>query len=553
MTFKALHGYQQKLKNNTNDAWDRGARNVLAVLPTGGGKSVVVSDIINDGSQSGMQQCVIAHRNELVGQMSIHIAERGIKHRIIGPDSTVKQISKAHRDKFNGQCFISPSAHCSVAGVDTIVSRIESLSSWAAQQDRWVIDEAHHVIRTNKWGKAVQMFRNAHGLGVTATPQRADGQGLGSEFDGVFDVMVTGPTMRELIATGNLSDYEIVCPDSDLEVGEDDIGQSGDFSAQKMKAAAHKSHIVGDVVENYCKYAFGKQAICFATDVETAGDIAKNFMAAGISAASLSAKTPTNVRDHFIRQYRTGELMILVNVDLFGEGFDCPACEVVIMARPTASLGLYLQMFGRALRVFPGKNFGLIIDHVSNWKRHGLPDKSHQWSLARRDKRGKQEKDPEEIELTVCRNKACARPYEKFKLICPHCGMYPPLPVPRERTIDMVDGNLILLDRNKLEEMRRLTILPSAGDVAQRVAMVAGDVAGRGQANRQIEKIAAQKKLSDNIAQWAAIQRQKGREDQEIYKRFYLTTGLDVLSALSIERTRQEYEEMADKVQRWYL
>lgn len=541
---------QVPFKAGIYNDWDSGAKNVLGVAVTGFGKSVVTSDIVLDGYKSGMNQVVIAHRNELVSQMSIHIANREIKHQIIGPTSTINQIRQLHREIFNGQCFISPTANCSVAGVDTIISRKDDLMKWAHQKDQWVIDEAHHVLKLNKWGKAVEMFPNARGLGVTATPLRADGMGLGREYDGVFDTMVIGPTMRQLIDAGNLSDYEIVCPESDIRLSDDDIGASGDYSIKKLKSAAQKSHIVGDVVVNYMKYAFGKQAICFATDVETSGDIAKKFNEAGVPAASLSAETPSHVRNHFIKKYRNGELLVLVNVDLFGEGFDTPACSVVIMARPTASLGLYLQMVGRALRVFEGKLYGLIIDHVSNVKRHKLPDKIHHWTLARRDKRGKQEKDPEDIELTVC--KGCSKPYEKFRPICPYCGTVPPLPSPRERTIEMVDGNLVLLDRATLEEMRKNTVLPSPADVAIRVGMVAGDKAGKYQAQKAIEKIEAQKNLSNAIAQWAAIQRSLGRPDTESYKRFYLTLGVDVLTALSAERTKQEYEELTFKIERWY-
>jgi superfamily II DNA or RNA helicase len=154
-----------------------------------------------------------------------------------------------------------------------------------------------------------------------------------------------------------------------------------------------KSHIVGDVVKEYVSRAYGKQFICFATDFETAGEIADKYNAVGINVAAVSAKTPTFTRNEYIRRFRDGQLMGLVNVDLFGEGFDVPAVEVVVMARPTASLAVYLQQFGRALRPLAGKAYGLVIDHVSNWKRHGFPDKRHYWTLDRRDKRAKRERD----------------------------------------------------------------------------------------------------------------------------------------------------------------
>lgn len=541
---------QQALKSDINNQWSAGAQNVLGVLATGGGKSVIASDLVLDAFLSNKQQAVIAHRNELVSQMSLHIARRGVQHRIIGAAETVTQITRFHRKEF-GRSFVNPSARTAVVGVDTLVSRAEKLKDWARQTDQWIIDEAHHVLRANKWGKAVELFPNARGLGITATPLRADGNGLGRQYEGVFDAMCVGLEMRALIELGALSDYEIVCPKSDLEVDDIEVGASGDWSNQKLRAAAKKSHIIGDVVACYCQYAWGKQAICFATDVETAGEIADKFHAAGIYAASLSANTNFAVREKYIDEFKNGKLKVLVNVDLFDEGFDVPACEVVIMARPTASLGKYRQMVGRALRVAPGKRFGLIIDHVSNVVRHNLPDRVIPWTLARRDKRGRQEIDPDEIPLTVCKH--CTKPFERFLTKCPHCGLEPPLPEPRERTIATVDGDLVLLDKATLDRMRAATVIESPADIAARVGAVAGNFAGRGVSNRQIEKIAAHKDLQDAIAQWAGIERHKGLADREIHKKFYLAAGVDVLTALDGRKTRQEFEALTTKIKGWYL
>lgn len=545
-----LRDDQQYIKDCIYNDWNAGVRNVLAVKPTGAGKSIVVSDIALDGYLLGIRQAIIAHRNELVSQMSMHLARRGISHKIIGSKATVNQIVREHRKAF-GVSFVNPSAQTAVIGVDTLIARADDLEKWCEQVDRWIIDEAHHVLRENKWGKAVEMFPNAHGLGVTATPARADGKGLGREYDGVFDTMHVGLDMRSLINIGALSDFEIVCPKSDIDLDGIEPTAQGDWSPKKLKTAAKKSHIVGDVVEAYCRYAYGKQAIVFATDVETAGDIADNFNANGIRAAALSAKTTLAVREKYIQEFRDGFLKVLVNVDLFDEGFDVPACEVVIMARPTASLGKYRQMVGRCMRTAPGKQFGLIIDHVSNVLRHGLPDKFIAWSLARRDKKGSQAKDPDEIPLTVC--KSCTKPYEKFFRACPYCGEEPPLPEPRDRTLEMVEGDLILLDRAKLEEMRRAAFeLENPGDLGQRVAAVAGDFAARGAMAKQVQKIGEHERLSHAIAQWAAIQREAGFEDYQIYRKFYHATGTDVLSALDGSRSRQDFETLANTVEGWY-
>lgn len=550
MTITLRHD-QADLKNRIYESWNAGIRNALAVLPTGGGKSIIVSDIVLDGVHAGLSQAVIAHRNELVLQMSMHLARRGIPHRIIGSTNTVAMIQRAHRADF-GKSFVNPSARTAVVGVDTLVSRAVKLAEWAAQIDRWIIDEAHHVLRENKWGKAVAMFPRAQGLGVTATPKRADGKGLGREYDGVFDVMHIGPDMRYLINIGALADFEIVCPTSDLEVPEDSVSANGDWSTQTLKKAAKQSRIVGDVLRGYMSFAFGRQCIVFATDVESANDMARRFNETGIPAASLSAETNFIVREKYIKEFKSGKCRVLVNVDLFDEGFDVPACDVVSMARPTASLGKYRQMVGRALRPMPGK-VALIIDHVSNIVRHGLPDKVTEWSLARADKRGKQEKDPDDIPQRNCLNPVCFKPYEKFRTCCPYCGMVPPLPEPQKRTVEMVEGDLILLDRAKLEEMRRATQVESPGDIAARVAAAAGDFAGRGVANRQIEKITAQSRLKESIAQWAAVERVKGLNDSEIQRKFYLTTGTDVLSAMDGSRSRQDFDNMAQRIEGWYL
>ncbi|RUW55634.1 DEAD/DEAH box helicase [Mesorhizobium sp. M1A.F.Ca.ET.072.01.1.1] len=537
---------QWQLKTDVYGAWNSGANTVLAVLPTGGGKSVVMSDIINDQNQLGAQQCVVAHRTELVSQMSLHVARRGIKHRIIAPKNVVAQIAALHREEL-GYNFVNPTANCSVAGIDTLNARAEELKGWAAQIDYWHGDEGHHFLLANKWGKGIGLFPRARGSLWTASPSRADGKGLGRHADGLADAMVLGPDQRTLINLGALCDYEIALPESDFYIDEDDVSASGDFTPKKMREASERSHIVGDVVTEYVRHAFGKRAICFATDVETAGKIAKRFNEFGIMAAAVSAETPAAVREDFIKRFKRGAITVLVNVDLFGEGFDVPACEVVIMARPTASLAVYLQQFGRALRTMAGKTHGLIIDHVSNWKRHGNPDKPHFWTLDRREKRAKRAPDPEAIPLITCRG--CGRPYERCLPCCPRCGWMPPLPEGGGRSVEEIDGDLILLDRAKLAEMRAAIELPSPADVGSRTAFVAGGLAGAGAVNRQIERIQSQKRLDDAICQWAGIGRAKGRSDQELYRRFYLTVGVDVLSALAMPRA--DMDALAEKVESW--
>ena len=551
MTPIVLRPDQAALKSDIYDAWNSGAQNVLAVLPTGGGKSIVTTDIILDGHNQGMCECIMAHRNELVGQMSLHVARRGVKHRIIGSTATVSGIIQEHRAEF-GRSYVNPDARCAVGSVQTIVSRKEQLRQFAAQVDRFTGDEGHHFLRDNMWGEAADLFVNARGLLVTACPQRADGKGLGRHADGIVDAMVVGQTMRQLIqqTPPALSDFEFGIPQSDFHIAEEAITAGGDYSPKKMRDASQRSHITGDVVKEYRDRAPGRRAICFATDVETANDMANRFNEAGVPAASVSAKTDTGVRRDMIRRFREGRILVLVNVDLFDEGFDVPACDVVIMARPTASLNKYLQMAGRAMRIDPANaaKVALVIDHVSNFKRHLMPDRPRAWTLDRRDKRAKRAPDPDEIPLIACRE--CSRPYERCLPRCPYCGAEPPLPAPGSRTPQQVDGDLMLLDRATLERLRAAMELEAPGDMADRVGHVAGPVAAKAAANRQIARHGTQAALRATIEQWAGIRRHAGDDDRTGHKRFYLTTGMTVLEALALPRA--EMETMNQMVRGWY-
>lgn len=544
-----LRDYQQTTVDDIYKSWNTYHKNVLAVLPTGAGKSVIMSYVVKQFANRHQHCAVIAHRNELVSQMSCHLARAGVMHRIVASTETVAQINRKHYKLF-GRSFVNPRELTAVVGVDTLISRYDSMVEWGRQIDLWVQDEAHHQLTTNKWGRALALFPHARGLGVTATPARADGQGLGRFADGFMDDMIIGPTTRYLIEHGYLADYEIVCPKSDLNVDGVEVSKNGDWSNQALRKAAKKSKIVGDVVSNYMMYALGRKTIVFATDVETADEIASDFNTVGVKAVSLNGNSATAYREKSIEEFAEGDVQVLVNVDLFDEGFDVPACDVIIMARPTASLGKYLQMIGRGLRPQEGKT-ALIIDHVSNVLRHGLPDQARVWSLDRRAKRAKVMKDPDELDLTVCKH--CLKPYEKFRTVCPYCGFEKPLPDPHARSIEMVDGDLVLLDKATLERLRTQTVIESPADIGKRVTFVAGPIAGKAVAKKQAEKIAAQTALKEVIATWAGIERSKGFTDQELYRKFYLATGVDVLTAMSAERSKQDYELMTMRVKGWYM
>lgn len=539
----ALRPYQQDLKNRINEHWAAKPReNVLAVLATGAGKTVLFSSIISDESGS---TCAVAHRQELVSQISLSLARNKVRHRIIGPTNVVKMIVRLHMEE-TGHSYYDPSSRHAVAGVDTLVRRGEKLADWLPTVRLWVMDEAHHVLRENKWGKATEMFRNARGLGVTATPCRADGYGLGSHADGVFDVMKIGPSMRDLIEMKFLTEYRIFAPPSTFHREDVPVSQAtGDFNLDKMRKAVSTSSLVshdektitGDVVAHYIKLAKGKLGVTFVPDLEAAAEVCKQFNEAGVPAAILSSKMSDLERAHVLRQFKNREILQLVNVDILGEGFDCPAIEVVSFARPTESFSLYCQQFGRALRLLEGKTHALIIDHVGNVMRHGLPDAPREWSLDRRERRsGKSE--PSTVRVCV----ACTAMYERYLDACPDCGE--PVPKPAVRSsLEYVDGDLFELDAETLAQMRAEVVGARETPEAMRDRLTAQRAPVPGvmaNVKRQGERIDALVRLDHTLSQWAGYRRAEGLSDSEIFRKFYLTYGISWIEAQALKATEAD-------------
>lgn len=517
-----LRPYQETMVQETKNHWGNNRQNVIGQLSTGGGKSVILSSIVSghDGA------CIIiAHRTELVSQLSLTLARFGIRHNIIAPKSTIKEIISIHCIEYN-YSFHNPRAPVYLASVDTLL-RLDQSTPWFKHISLVIIDEAHHVLKENKWGRACQLFPHARGFFPTATPIRADGKGLGRQYDGIMDELVIGPSMRELITEGFLSEYRIFAPPSNLDLTGVNRAASGDFSPAPLRNAVHKSRITGDIVEHYLKIAPGKRGVTFAVDIKAANDIALEFRLHDIPAEVISSLTPPLQRQSAMRRFRSGELLQLVNVDILGEGVDVPAIEVVSMGRPTDSYSLFAQQFGRALRPIPGKTHAIIIDHVNNYARHGLPDAPRQWSLQPRGRRSRS--IPEDaIPLKTCLK--CLSVYTRFARECPHCGHYQE---PQQRNApEFVDGDLFELDTDTLarlrgEAERNLTDSPKLPGGLEPYVI-------RGIQNRHAEKIRVQNELRNAMANWAGYYKHHGATDSEIYRRFYYTFNIDILSAQSL-------------------
>lgn len=551
-----LRPYQAELSGKVDEAWTHGARNVVMVLPTGGGKMVILADKVQRHPGAS---AVIAHRQELLYQLSMALARLGVVHDLIAPQPVRRAITAGHLIE-TGQSFYRPGARCAVAGIDTLVKR-KDLTAWASQVTLWITDEGHHVVEDNKWHIGTELFTHpqCRGLLPTATPVRADGKGLGRRpiGTGVADAMVEGPPMRWLIDEGYLTDYRIVVPESDLQVlGE--VGATGDWSTAQLKEASKRSHIVGDAVSQYLRWGRGKLGVTFATDVDTAAEMTAAYRAAGVRAETLTGKTDDGYRRQILRQFAARQLDQIVAVDIVSEGFDLPAIEIESQARPTQSLSLYMQQFGRALRPLyaPGydlstregrltaiaagpKSHAIVIDHAANTIRHqGPPDKPRVWTLANRDKRG----GGGGIPMTSCLT--CYRPYERFHHACPYCGAVKPPPDPTaRRSPEFVDGDMAELDAATLARLR--------GEVAH-VDMTLDEYRGwmmdRGvpqvvflaNSKRHLEKQESQAALRQAMLYYGGRCRANGLDDRQIQRLFFLTFGVDVLSAQALGRAEAD-------------
>jgi len=397
------------------------------------------------------------------------------------------------------------------------------------------------VLRDNKWGTAIEMFPNAKGLGVTATPMRADGKGLGAHADGVYDALVQGPTMRQLIDAGHLMDYRILCPPSDVDLASVDVSPStGDYNQNQLQAATKRSHLTGDIVEHYKRHAMGRLGVTFVSSVEDAHEVAGRFNAAGVPAAAVSAQTPDDIRRTRIRQLQNRELLQLVNVDLFGEGFDLPAISVVSMGRPTKSYGLYVQQFGRALRPSGDGLRAIILDHVGNVVEHGgAPDVPRAWTLDRKERSRRGVRDPDIVPQKICTE--CTQPFEAFYKVCPHCGAA--LVPSRRDGPEYVEGDLVELDAATLEHMRRaIAAVDETPEALLRRMRFGGAPAGTGTAAQRNRRAlqAAQHTLRSMLDLYGGMQVAKGRDISEAQRRFWVRYGVDVLSAQALKRAEAD-------------
>jgi superfamily II DNA or RNA helicase len=416
-----LRPYQQQAISDLRAAYRLGARAPLLVLPTGGGKTVCFSAIAQGAAARGRNVLILVHRRELITQASAKLASAGVSHGVIAAGQPAAD------------------AQVQVASVQTLARRLARID-WTP--DLIVVDEAHHAV-AGTWSSVLSHWPDAYRLGVTATPVRQDGRGLGS----VFDRLVVGPTVAQLIAQSFLTLPKIYAPPviADLSGLK---SRAGDYRPEQAAAAMDRPTVTGDAISHYQRLCNHKRAVVFCCSTQHADSVNTAFNRQGVPAATLLGITPSDQRDQLVRQFAAGTIRVLVTVDVVSEGFDCPAAEVAILLRPTQSEGLYLQQVGRVLRPADGKPHALILDHVGNVHRHGFPDDDRQWSLADRPKRarGDGEAAPCVRTCEVCFAAFAPQP------LCPCCGTPAKLST---REIRQREGELQELAREAVARTRR--------------------------------------------------------------------------------------------------
>lgn len=355
-----LRDYQKDVVRRLSEAW-RTHKSVMVQMPTGTGKTHVLASVVRDFiREDNGHVWIVAHRRELVAQIEETVAKYGIR---------------------------TDSADVDVLSIQWLARHWDDMK----EKPRLIIvDEAHHAL-ADTYMELWRIYPEARKLGMTATPCRMNRRG----FTDLFDVLITSWSISEFIVKGQLSlfDYVSICSDSEEQRLIDSLGKrgaDGDYQVKEMNAVLNRHQSIERLYMSLDRFARDKKGIVYAISIEHARQIARYYSLHGVDAVAIDSKTPVAERKRLVRDFKEGKIKVLVNVDVFSEGFDCPDVEFVQMARPTLSLAKYLQQVGRGLRRVEGKNSCMMIDNVGLYRIFGLPTSTWDWdAMFRGDIAGK--------------------------------------------------------------------------------------------------------------------------------------------------------------------
>lgn len=385
-----LRPYQVDLVSRLSRSWRSGHKAPCIVLPCGGGKSVIVAEIAKRTTENGKLVLFLVHRKELCDQIRNTFRWWGVDMDL-----------------------------CNIMMVQTASRKLDRM-----EQPALIITDENHHSKAATYKKIYDAFSSAYRVGVTATPVRIDGSGLGD----VNDDLIIGVSAKWLIENKCLAPYDYYAP-SDLDMSSLHT-KHGEYDMTEAEQMLSDKCVYGDVIRHYNKYAKDSKAVCYCVSIGYSKRMAQEFCDSGIPAAHIDGSTPKSERDRIIADFRNGSIKILCNVDLISEGFDVPDCGCAILLRPTKSLTLYIQQSMRCMRYKEGKR-AVILDHVGNVRRFGMPDDDREWSLETRKKK----QADENYDIISC--KYCFFTFPKININgkhvthCPNCNM--PLKEPKSK------------------------------------------------------------------------------------------------------------------------
>lgn len=403
-----LRDYQEELVNGIKQSMIAGNHSIIVQSPPRSGKTVVMAHIAKGATDKGNKVLFFSHRKEINEQVYKTFEANDVNMELV-----------------------------TIGGVQSLVRKLDKLD----EPTIILIDEAHHSKATS-YKKIIDYFPNAYKLLFTGTPIRLDGSG----FDDIAEAIVLGKSVKWLQEHGRIAPFKYYAP---LMINESALKKrAGEFTKGSVDETM-KTVIYGDVIKHYEKLAKGKQAIVYTHSVEASENVSKAFNEAGYNSIAVSGKTPREARETAMKAFRAGKLKIMVNCELFTEGIDLPNVDVCIMLRPTQSLSLYLQFAMRALNPREGKT-AIIIDHVGNVERFGLPNQDREWSLQGIVKK-KQTAKIGEPTVRVCEK--CFATFWSKERICPECG-FENKPTAKELKI-MREAELAEINEQKQQKIKK--------------------------------------------------------------------------------------------------
>jgi len=357
-----LHNYQIEHIEEVKTGF-KTARSIMLQMPTGTGKTHVFCEIVKTFCKNeGKRVLILAHRNELISQ---------IQERLIGFGFKAGIIKSGHK--------IDESRQVQIASVQTL--RRQDKILFLNNISLIIVDEAHHT-PSNTYIEIIETYQKEHTklLGVTATPIRLDGKG----FDKIFDKLICSYPFKWFISNSYLAPIKHYASDiiklENITIVRNREGYD-DYDEKQTEEYFMDKTIMANIIESYKEFGEGKKAVVFAITIKHAEEIERRYIEAGYKATVVSSLTKPLERVTKVKQFITGEIKILVNVDIFSEGFDCPDIELVQIVKPTKSLVKYLQMVGRVTRTFKNKKYGIILDNSCLWQDHGLVTRERKWTL----------------------------------------------------------------------------------------------------------------------------------------------------------------------------